>query len=306
MDTAVTIYIDQNVVSTFASGDISLLRRGDVTYAYSSEHFSEISRHVEPLRFLDALAELRAVEVMVDIDHNGQIIDTAHLVLHDDIRARYLDHVTNITQADEHLELFRGIVAHSWGSANFDELTSSVERLPELISALLPEGEGSRTLDEAVRVSDSLLAKLSAGPRRISLTDLRASLGTYGRYFGGIDPADAIPMLWKLISEDVPDATMDQVFGKAPIDTQGYERWPRYLAAVACHGMLNTLSFHPDRGMGRSSNVAGILSDGVHMASAMFCDVLLTQDYRFWAKAKAAYAYLGAKTEVAWLKDKTP
>lgn len=255
--------------------------------------------------FLDALQNAGAAEVFVHTNERLQIEDEASLIRHEDIHYRYADHMLNMNLGAESISVFREYIVHAWGGNNLDSLTESVRKLPNLITKLSTGDDSFRFVEEVTRVSDSLLLHLVEERDPISLRELWGLLGTNSSQFGDPNPAEVIPKLWERLIPHAPGASLDQVFGKAPVDTQGYDQWPRFLAAIVCHSMLNTLGFRRDEHMTDVRGVARIMSDGSHLAHAMFCHVLLTEDKRFWAKARATYAYLGVATEACLLRNKT-
>lgn len=290
-----TVYLDNNIVSYIADGSMALPEKADLQPVYSAEHFNEIARGTTPGPALDALSAMHALEVVVNRNEKDQILDTAELVGHDDIHARYAEHVSRMAVAEPNLSMFRSFIARSWGADNDATLKASVRALPDNILPGDLLGEHPEVVAKARRVSADLLAAVVENmPNPLPLKATREHLGAHSNQGG--QPPSAVHDLWRQVAPSLPGVTIDQLFGKDPVDRLDYDRWPTYLAIVTCHHMLNTLGFRSDLDMEDERKTSNIMSDGVHIANAAFCDVLLTADKRLHAKAVAIYAFLGSKT----------
>lgn len=291
-----TAYLDMNIVGLVAEGSLRL-PVGEVRYVYSSEHFTEISRG-DGAFLLDCLSALGAYEMSVDLD-NWQITDTARLHANANIHDRYREHNELMSPGVAHTATFQSIAAMMWGADNVDRVRASIEDLPHTI---LPNDQLDRNPElvaEASRVAKHLLETLGPATRpRPPLVEQRRALGASRAQTAGLPPEQVIPEIWSRISPQVAGLTMEELFGAKPIDALGYKIWPMFLAAIQCHSMLNTLGYRPDKGMADEDRTANILSDGAHIAHAMYCDLLLTADRRLSAKASVVYAFLRAKTRV--------
>lgn len=296
-----TVYLDMNIVGQIAEGMLRL-PAGKFRYVYSSEHYSEIARG-NSLFLLDALSTIGAQELSVDLDNDWRITDQARFIFNEDIHTRYGDHQRIMAPGLAHIETFQAMTALMWGA---DNLGTVLDALRDLPNTILPGDENERhpgLVAEAQRVSDQLLTTLEAEMRqRTSLAKRRKELGSNLAQTNGLLPEQVIPEIWRRVAPKAQGLTIDQLFGANPIDRLGYCQWPKFLAVVQCHGILNTLGYRPDKGMADESRTANILSDGAHLAHAAFCDCFLTSDRRLFAKASVVYAFLKIATQPALLR----
>lgn len=131
-----------------------------------------------------------------------------------------------------------------------------------------------------------------------SLESVRQPLRTDKGKIGNPKTDNPIQEIWEVIKDKIKGVTSDQFFGFDPTNKQGYDQWPVYLGIIGCHTILNFVGYGTDRGMANIENLPNIMSDASHIATAVFCDAVMSEDKRFCKKASAIYRYKNHRTQV--------
>ena len=295
------IYLDMSALNRIKNGDI--LWRPDLLQAViSNEHYTEMSRATYFTDLTDCLTEIHAMELAVDCV-DGRVVNSAQINPVPDFAYRAAEHINNMKVGQSSLALARSYMAYFYGAIDASSLIAEVEKLPDILNELLGENLPPEIDQRGRRAVEGLV-------QMTRTADLwpRGDVGVLEAFAIGKQQIDNLPSdtvfdeIWKIVRPIAGDATRDQFFGVDPIDKQGYETWPRYLAAAGLYSMLNLFRHGKDKGLQNPKRTANILSDGAHTANAMFCDALITHDKGQAKKARAIYAYLGARTVVTELQ----
>lgn len=291
----IRIYLDQNVLGLVAEGGIQLTPSADVIWTYSGEHFNEMMRG-EPIRFIRVLDGLEAREI---IHETGDFYRIEPYVSVWEQFERYTQNNSELAFDEAlHFEFF----ARIFGADNFDRVRDlPVNFLDQIERLTKPYGQPLAHLNlkarkVATRLKEQIETKLDDIP---PLTEIRKSLGDSHNRIGDIQTNDPIPEIWELIQPQITGITMDQFFGKKPITAINTFEHSSFSGIVWCHMMLNFLGYRKDTGTHKARKWANILSDGRHTAYGSACDLVLSTDARFCAKATAIYKYFGANAQVA-------
>ena len=197
--------------------------------------------------------------------------------------------------------LFTELGARLAGADNLPDILNLPKRAEAELERLLTSGGSPSSLTvSAKQTVDSALTQLIEHLReRRSLESLRKPLGIDRGIVGGVVSENPIPEIWDLIKGKCGRVSIDQFFGFESLD--GKLR-PKFLAIAACHTVLNFVGYRTDKHMARPDAVSGILSDGIHIAHAAFCDLLISEDRRMCNKATAIYTYMALPTVVVTLE----
>jgi hypothetical protein len=288
MSTPAHIYIDQNVLGYVRDERVRLAPRDDVEWVYSFEHFREISRGNDT-SFLSELQRLRARQIDT-VGDQCEITDQA--ILHEyscpfERYKTYLKSVEELSFAAQAEDFLLGTVARLIGAQNWRELQGQAGPILEQLEQILPQQ--SETADRAI---SELLERLH---KESSLESIRTGLEVHDGRAGNFSPKEAITQIWALVERNNGGLTIDQFFGVDALD----QKRPTFLGIVGAHMILNIVGFRPDRHLAKPEALRASLSDGIHLAHAAFCDVLMSADRRMCHKASAIYSYLGVNTVVA-------
>jgi hypothetical protein len=293
-------YLDQNILGYIQEGKFQLPLSEDVAWLYSTEHFTEISRGGDA-SFLSILRDLRAREIEVLTDEQWRIKDQA--IVHDYACPfeRHQQHLENIGDVVFDQTLFTDLFARFAGANNYEDVRALPERLQGQLGKLLGAGDHGRTL--VPPELETAIADLVDHLREArSLEALRKPLGIHKGRVGNLDPDNALLEIWERVKDKCGDLTMDQFFGfDSPLKQQGEEERSTYQGIIACHTILNFMGYRTDKGLSDSAATPKILSDGIHIAHAAFCDLLISGDRRLTDKASAIYKYVGTGTQVVRL-----
>lgn len=301
----ISVYLDQNILGHVQDGSIRLDRIEGVRWIYSNEHFEEIRRGSDR-SFLDTLRLLRAQRMEVQLDAEGRILDQAITHPYACPIEMFDRHVEACSAFDVSAEPHMDFLARLHGADNMKAAQSVPDRVKEQIESLLTDDDLSSTLrDELGRVTDDLGDLINDELGHVgSLEEMRKLMGTSDGRAGSIECDSPIPRIWALISKHYSEIDIDEFFGFSPKHRGNYENWPRYLGIIGCHSVLNFVGYRTDKGMTNASSLPGILSDGIHMANAAFCQVVLSADRRFCDKAAAIYQFRNIGTQVLQLTQK--
>ncbi len=295
-------YLDQNVLGYVRDGALPISARDDVVWVYSNEHFKEISRGADA-SFLSVLQNLRAREIEVVLDDQWQITDEACLHDYSCPLERYMDFIATVDRVPFDETLLTALIARLAGADNFSDVLTLTKRVQAQLERLLMfDGHSTLLTGSAKKTIDSALTQLIGHLREArSLEELRKPLGIDRGVVGNVKSSNPIPEIWDLIKEKCGDLTIGQFFGLETLD--GKQR-PKFLAIAACHTILNFIGYRTDKRIARPEDTSRILSDGVHIAHAGFCDILISEDSRTCSKAAAIYAYAALPISVVALKRK--
>ena len=293
------IYLDQNIIGYLHNGSLNITANGEVEWIYSNEHFSEISRGNNK-DLLNALKNLRAKEICLQLNENFQITGEAYIDEYSSPLKKYDNFVKTVGETNFDKSIFTDLINRFAGADNYNSINNLPDRIESQVNDLLKkagiypeqiENQLSELKPELQKIIDEDLKEVE------SLESMRKLMGTRNatqkeKYENPIEE------IWSNINDQFEGMSKNQFFGFDPIDKQGYKKWPEYLGIVGCHTVLNFLGFRPDKGINKASKIDNILSDGNHIAFAAYCDGVISADKRFCAKARAIYNFRGIPTQV--------
>ncbi|WP_426359348.1 hypothetical protein ACPUVO_03640 [Pseudocolwellia sp. HL-MZ19] len=67
------VYIDHNIINLHLKNEFILLRKSNLDWVYSNEHFDEIRRSIYPEKYLTVLKELNATYIELILDRNYRL-----------------------------------------------------------------------------------------------------------------------------------------------------------------------------------------------------------------------------------------
>jgi hypothetical protein len=275
-----------------------------ILWAYSDEHFKEIKRS-GTTRFLDALAQLKARRLALEMDEQFRITGRCLLSEHDDPHAQYEAWSTANAEAEFSDNHFLGILSRLFGAENSDQLKAMPDPLERDISALLSAaGLGDALTDKIADIArdtmQETISLLLAEDHQ--LQSLREALGTHrGRASNAAERNNPLQDLWATIGPTLPGMTADQFFGFDPLTKGKYVEWPLFLGIVGCYMVLNMIGFSPDKKLARIERMPASTSDAHHVAYGAYCDAVLSADARLCTKARAIYRYRNLSTQICRL-----
>jgi hypothetical protein len=288
------VYLDQNIVGYVHEGRISLDSVKGVDWIYSNEHFNEIARSGDPA-FLSAFEKLKAQQIEIMLDERFRITDSAQIHPYSSPYERYERHIETINEVEFDESLFTDLLGRLFGAENYRNLIDLPERLRLQVESLLIEAGVLNEFDldslESISTDIGSIIKNDLSETR-SLESMRKPIGTSDGKIGNPKTENPIQEIWEIVRDKIEGVTAEQFFGFDPIDKQGYEKWPMYLGIVACHTVLNFVGYGADKGIASVKNLPNIMSDANHIATAAFCDAVMSEDRRFCKKASAIYTFL--------------
>lgn len=288
------VYLDQNIVGYVHEGHVRLDRIKGIDWIYSNEHFNEIARSGYTA-FLSAFEKLKAQQIEIVLDERFRITDNAQIHPYSSPYERYERHIQTVSDVEFDEGLFTDLMGRLFGADNYQNLSSLPERLKSQVESLLIEAGILNEFDQ--ESLDNISAKLGSIIQNDlsetrSLESMRKPIGTNDGKIGNPITRNPIQEIWEIVRDKVEGVTAEQFFGFDPIDKQGYDKWPMYLGIVACHTVLNFVGYGTDKGIASVGNLPNIMSDANHIATAAFCDAVISEDKRFCKKASAIYSFI--------------
>lgn len=210
---------------------------------------------------------------------------------------RYLDHKNDV-MFDE--RLLTDIMSRLFGADNYQDVANFPERLKSQLEALLIQagivnGCHQNLIEQMACDLDDFIKDNLSETR--PLESSRIPLGTDRGRVGNPKTDNPIMDIWEIVKDRIQGVTPDQFFGFAPINSDEGER-SLYQGIIACHTVLNFIGYGTDKGIAAADKLPNILSDAKHIATAAFCDAVMSEDKRFCKKASAIYRYKNHHTRV--------
>lgn len=301
------VYIDQNIVGYFREciSDWTLLQQQqNIEWIYSNTHFDEIRRSGD-VSFLTVFENLKAQHIEIVLDDKFNMTGEAKIHPYSSPSQRYERYLAAIGDRSLAEELFHPLLARLNGGDNFERLTLLPEKFQSRLEEILtPAGLWNEQVSESIQchsveLSQFICSKLAETK---PLETLRKNMGTDKGRIGNPKTDNPIQEIWQIISAKFDKVTADQFFGFYPPDKQGYNLLPPYLGIIGCYQALNFLGYRTDDKISSEEAIPNIFSDAQHVATAAFCDVLMSEDRRLCAKARAIYKYKNIPTQVLQLK----
>lgn len=298
------IYVDQNIVGYVHEGCFDLERVKGVDWIYSNEHFNEIERSGN-ISYLSVFEKLKAQQIEIVLDDKLRITDNATIYPYSSPHERYKHYIKTKNDVQFNERLFTDFLGRLFGANNYQVLSNLPERFKSQVESLLFEaGVLNEFYQNSIEKISSDLAEIIKNDlcETRSLESMRKPLGTNNGKVGEAKTDNPVQEIWEVIRDKVKSVTSDQFFGFDPVNKQGYDKWPMYLGIVGCHTVLNFIGYGTDKGIATVENLPNIMSDANHIATAAFCDAVMSEDKRFCKKAEAIYKYKHHHTKVLLLE----
>jgi len=295
------VYLDHNIIDDISKGRLSLKPSDKVIWIYSDENLNEIKRSGD-LRFLDVYKEIRARKIDLILDDSFKITGEATIQEYSDPYQTYDTYIDAISSPEVDNSSDMEFITRLFGNDNKKRVTSCPEEFEQKVRQLLePYGKYDNEMKikvESVRDEFQLLVD---GPLQEigKIEESREHFKTHGGRASNLSTCEnPIEEIWKMLTDFMPNMTADQFFGFDPIDKQGFKEWPMFLGIIGCHTALNFIGYSPDKGLAKTAEIDGILSDGSHIAHGAYCQAIISRDRKFNAKEKAIYRYKNIATQV--------
>lgn len=295
------VYLDQNIVSLQSTGRIDLSRFNEVQWVYSKEHFAEIARSEHPEPFLDALDQLSAK--LLDLEMIGwELTGRVNLVEGGTAHGHYQDYLNANAEVELDEGIFSLFIAWTLGGATpemlrelparFDEqLQRLMARLPREVADLMPAG----VEDDLLGMVDSMIEQGN------DIGRLRELLGVGKGAAGSITGDNPLAQIWERIAPNAAGLSVEQFFGFAPLEI-GKAAPVTWLGIIGCCIALDIVGYKSEKKARRPERVTNILSDAAHIAAGAYCSLIISRDRRLVDRAKAIYQFRGIGTEAVYLE----
>ena len=295
------VYLDQNIVSLQSTGVIDLSRVGGVQWVYSKEHFAEISRSENPEPFLNALDQLSAR--LLDLEMIGwELTGRASVIEYGTAHKHYQYYLDANTEVEIDQEIFSLIIAWFLGGATPEMLREVparfarqhqglIAQLPVEIAEMMPTG----VEDDLRDMVDSMIEQGN------DILRLREMLGVGKGAAGSITGDNPLAQIWERIAPNLAGITAEQFFHFAPLET---EKAPpiTWLGIIGCCMALDIVGYKAEKKARNPEQVPNILSDAAHIAAGAYCSLIVSRDRRLVDRARAIYRFRGIGTEAAYLE----
>lgn len=296
------VYLDQNIISLQSSGKVDLSRQTTVQMVYSKEHFAEISRSNTPAPFLQALDELSAKLLDLEME-NWSLTGKATLIEDGTAEQHYQKYLGATNDVTFDNTLFNPMLAWICGGGNEDLLRSVPEKIFTQLQNLLEQLPNGMTPQLSVAMQAELEEMIESVIKNGNDIDhIRHHLGVGKGAAGDITGSNPLGLLWEKISPSLPDTTAEQIFGFAPVAN---EQSPplTWFGIIRCCTILDILGYKAEGKKTRNPDkIPNVLSDATHIATGAYCSAIISHDKRLVARANAIYRFLSIDTQAVYLK----
>lgn len=324
-----TAYLDHNILDLFVKQgmiDFAVILRDSFQVLYSDETLKEIKRsgsYAE--KFLNILSSLNAFHLKIVLSQNFEPTEDATISQRDVFEAFreycgqepvYQQLQDTIIQssfksfgcrkgdsfediADEQSKAFSDLMSFMREQAQHLEQTN-----PDLAYAMknytvVAQAEMEKTLKES-----TLLMKqnVNDGLDWSGVKDFRNHVEIGPKQLNSIAAPNVLEKVWDLFKDKEPydklNWTLEDFFSIKQNLIYPDRPYFNYQKVTAIYNHLNFIGFHPDSNTHKERRFIAAMSDLGHASIASFADNLFSIDEDFVIKARAAYEYLGVRTEV--------
>jgi hypothetical protein len=297
------IYLDQNIVSKVATGEFKLEPSDDCIFAYSTEHFTEISRSANPEPFLQALYDLKATCLSLVLK-DSKITGEARPLYDSDPFELYSNHLNSTPKNGITSNLFDPLIAWVNGGKYDEELRGLPAQLITQLRETLTEipidlNPALNMLEPAIGGMNPFIEEMISNGNDINKTRQQFSSGVGS--IGSIIGENVIDQIWEKLNVPKNTITKDQFFGFKPHDLINEPERPLVLGINSCCSVFDIIGYKAEKKIRKLEKIGNIRSDAMHIAMAGFCSLLITSDQRLKDRAKAIYDYLAIPTNIAIL-----
>lgn len=286
------IYLDQNIISSLSSGTLKITPEDGQLFVYSDEHFREIRRSSDPSLSLDALQDIEAKMLTLQMDSQFKLTGSASVSQEKSVEANFNQFCSNLAEVDCDENLMDPLLAWVNGGGDQESVESMpVEMLKQVNSLLGPLGcteLRAKADDVSVDFADSVEKMMETGN---DIGTIRQALGFSCGEAGSLEPETALAKLWEVIGPKSGEMTADQFFGFEPHSWEVESSKLLYLGIVSCCAVLDIVGFQAEKRGRKIAKIPNVRSDAAHIAMGAYCAALISQDVRLVNRAKAIYGY---------------
>jgi hypothetical protein len=298
------VYLDQNIIGLIANKEINIKPSDDFIFTYSKEHFREIHRSKSPELYLNALHQIDAKLLDLELDQNWKITGKALLKESGTPTELYSEFLDTISDVDLSEDIFDSFLAWVNGGGNKE----SLECLPDLLSEQIFEITKDLT-NSHVELTDKLLNITQDFKGVINnliengndIIKTRSALGNDKGAVGSVLGENIIEKIWSIVQPTSGGLTCDEFFGFNPKDKQGYDIWPMYLGIVGSCAVMDIIGFQTEKKCRNIDKLPNVRSNSGHIGMGAFCSLVILKDKRLVKRANAIYKYKGINSSATVL-----
>jgi hypothetical protein len=298
------VYLDQNIIGLIANKEINIQQSDDFIFTYSQEHFREIRRSNTPQLYLNALHQIDAKLLDLELDEDWKITGKAQIKESGTPSELYSEYIEAISNVDFSEEIFDSFLA--WVNGGGDK--ESLESLPDLLSEQI--FEITKDLTKCTKELNDRLANIDPEFKSVidnliengnDIIKTRSALGNDKGMVGSVLGENIIDKIWSIIQPSSGELTCDEFFGFNPIDKQGYDIWPMYLGIVGACAVMDIIGYQAEKKCRKIEKLPNVRSDSGHIGMGAFCSLVISKDKRLVKRANAIYKYKGIRTSAKLL-----
>lgn len=295
------VYVDHNIISLQSSGRVDFSKLDIAQWVYSTEHFAEISRSENPEPFLEALDQLGAIQLDLEMV-DWKLTGNCRIHGPGGARMRHEEYLQAKADVDFDDDFFGQLLSWFCGGGSADKLRELPSQLSSILETLLADVPSELLPvvpdDLKDRFKESIEHLIGLGN---DVVQMRSQMGFAKGGAGNIQGENPLQEIWDTISEQMPaDLTAYQFFGFDPV-LKDQERPITWLGIIACCTVLDIVGYKAEKKVRKPECVPNVLSDAAHIASGAYCGAIISGDKRLVARAKAIYKFLGHGTQVLYL-----
>lgn len=322
-------YLDQNILDVFVKFgmiDFAHMLKENFQIVYSDETLNEIKRSGEYAnKFLDVLNDLNACHLKQMMTDSFEPTDKATISKKDSYLA-YKEYCDQLPLYQELLGSMMQTVFKIYGGRkgdNFEEINSELlgafsnlmvhlheqadtlnDSSPNLAYIIKDTAKTSlEHMDSVLKQSASLMSSNVNDEENWSgVRDFRNAMNIGPVELNNISPPNVLEKIWDLYKDKEEYKNLnwtvdDFFFLKADLISPG-KSFFNFQKITCIYNHLNFIGYYPDSKTYKERRFTAALSDQGHASIASFTDVIFSRDENFVKKTRAAYEYLGIKTEV--------
>lgn len=324
-----TAYLDHNILDLFVKQgmiDFAVILRDSFQVLYSDETLKEIKRsgsYAE--KFLNVLSSLNAFHLKIVLSQNFEPTEDATISQRDVFEAfrEYCEQEPVYQQLQDTMiqssfksfggrkdDSFEDIASEQ--SKAFSDLmsfmreqTQHLEQInPDLAHAMENYTVTAQAQMEKTLKDSTLLMKQNVGDERdwSGVKDFRNHVEIGPKQLNNITAPNVLEKVWDLFKDKEPydklNWTLEDFFSIKQNLIYPDRPYFNYQKVTAIYNHLNFIGFHPDSNTHKERRFIAAMSDLGHASIASFADNLFSIDEDFVIKTRAAYEYLGVRTEV--------
>lgn len=327
------IYLDQNVLSRIADGELEGLKdgfvSGDYQLIYFDETINEILRCGQPSfhqKALDGLAEMKGMHLRIKDDETAAGTNLSPYQLFEEAKSQ--DGLAALS-----INAMQQFIFKIFGGRQGENIADVLEGQKQAFSELMDDLNNKvSALSEEERESVAALNQFSPMALEAAKESLNQSIdrlarqmekdipdpesfdgpkawqehvGVGAEQLNNIEPSGVIGKIWDHISANggLPEQMQNQeAFLKLLYGMPQDEVQPSWADKIrGLYFFLNFGGYWPDRKRRNWEKFVGMQSDMNHAVYGAYANVVISADERFVKKTAAIYEYLGLNTKVLLL-----